>query len=202
MRLGRGPGMASAALPPRHDGPNVLRHGEPEKKRARINPTDLLRMAFVAPCGAPCHDGADSIRLEPVLTLRRAGEGTSCGRLLLLRRRRLRREAADRVVDLVEQTADAHGIVAEVVRPEAGGGAHVDLRAARCRTDADHDVVAQSHDRRACDRLDGAIPACAAWRMRVNDLPLAADDEAEHDAVGLLWGDVLFQRYEIGIGGL
>ena len=107
--------------------------------------------------GAVATDGPPSIAGRYRLARLSAFAGAGLAGFGRLRRRLRRSRAADRVVDVLEQAADARGIGAEIVAAVARGRAHVDARAVAVGADAHRHVVAEAHDRRARHRLDLAV---------------------------------------------
>src|SRR5436853_4593484 len=69
--------------------------------------------------------------------------------LLRLLRRLLRLEIVNRVLDRLRQRAHARRVGAEVVPPITRGRANIDAGAVGVRADAEDDVIAEPHDRRA-----------------------------------------------------
>ncbi len=77
----------------------------------------------------------------------------------------------------------------------AGGRADIDARIIIVRRDADRHVFAESHDRRARDRLDPPDPARRLRRAIDDDQPFAFGDELQGDVVGALYGQFELDRF-------
>ena len=89
----------------------------------------------------------------------------------------------------LQACSDSRSIGAEIVVTEAGRRPHVDARPLTERGYADHDVVAEPHNRRACHRFDHAIAPSQCRLPRIADVPLAFCNQRQRGVIGDLGWD-------------
>ena len=93
----------------------------------------------------------------------------------------------ENVIDVFDQRAHPRGVGAEIVAAIARGRAHIDAGALLRRAHAHDDIVAETEDRRARDRLDQTVARRRALRRpRIDHMPPALGDDLEHGVVSFL----------------